>query len=277
MIEIEHPCLRPATITVRDSQTANPYYYQEGGINFYSDNFQVYPPVCNITFECVSTEKIVGGKDDDVRCDDPDAVTFDPTTGLLNFETADIDKYSLGTYRFYMRGTVGLVDKITADYSFMMRLVNPCPTTVLRNKHDFPFVDMRYYLGYNAIQQPFNIEDLISMHSRVDCGPIEIEFIDMAGYPLDDQLFDVGISDDDKKSSQFIVKHQNNNETVGDYLIRYRATLKNYPKATPAILSTPFTVSIVELKQTNYIFNVAPEWLTVLEDQYLVLGNHLVY
>ena len=64
---------------------------------------------------------------------------------------------------------------------------------------------------------------------------------------------------------------------MGDYLIRYRATLKNYPKATPAYLSIPFTVSIVELKQTDYIFNVAPEWLTVLEDQYLVLGNHLVY
>ena len=27
VIEIEHPCLRTASITVRDSQTANPYYY----------------------------------------------------------------------------------------------------------------------------------------------------------------------------------------------------------------------------------------------------------
>ena len=90
------------------------------------------PPVCNITYECLTVEKI-DGTDDDVRCIDPDAVSFDPTTGLLNFETSDIDKYSLGQYRFYMRGTTGTIDKISADYSFIMRLASPCPYTTLRN------------------------------------------------------------------------------------------------------------------------------------------------
>lgn len=191
-IEIEHPCLRPAKISAKDSLTPHSYFYEEGGIDFFAeDNFTVDPPVCNITFECLEVQKIDGGSDNDVRCVDPDAVTFDPATGWLNFETADIDKYSLGQYRFFMRGTTGLVNKISADYSFIMRLANPCPYTFLRNLQEEPFADMRYILGRAALFQPFDTKDLVSVDARVDCGPIEIEFTDQFGRKLDDRLFAV--------------------------------------------------------------------------------------
>jgi len=52
---------------------------------------------------------------------------------------------------------------------------------------------------------------------------------------------------------------------VGEYRIRYRAYLKDYPEAKEAILADPFTITIVEPpSQSDYIFNVAPDWLDYL-------------
>ena len=280
-IEIEHPCLRPAKVTAGDRPTPRPYYYTEGGIDFYASTVSVDPPVCNITFSCISVQKLAG-MDDNVRCNDPDTITFNPETGLLNFETFDIDKYSLGKYKFNMRATVGIgnpFDTINADFFFIMELANPCPFTNLRNMNEFPFKNMRYNLGSDSIMQSFDSKDVIKMDSRIDCGEVEFEFIDQFGRLIDDELFDVVYDDtvDSDSAKKFVVKQQNNTETVGDYLIRYRASLKDYPTANVAVLNTPFIVTIVELKQSDYIFNIAPDWLINLEDQYLLLGNHLVY
>ena len=62
---------------------------------------------------------------------------------------------------------------------------------------------------------------------------------------------------------------------MGEYLVRYRARLRNYPTASVAVLETPFVVRIVEQKLSDYVFNAPPGWLTELEDQYILLGaNH---
>ena len=33
----------------------------------------------------------------------------------------------------------------------------------------------------------------------------------------------------------------------------------------------------MEFKESDYVFNVVPDWLKNLQDQYLVLGDHLIY
>ena len=48
---------------------------------------------------------------------------------------------------------------------------------------------MQYFLNYTSISQPFDTENLISVDTRIDCGPIEFEFIDQFGKPIDDKLF----------------------------------------------------------------------------------------
>ena len=65
--------------------------------------FVLDPPVCDITYECVS----VAGNSTSVKCDDPGTVDFNPKTGNLIFTTIDKEKYSPGIYKFTLRGKAG--------------------------------------------------------------------------------------------------------------------------------------------------------------------------
>ena len=279
-IEILDPCLSPHSISAPPQVSPEDYYYTKGGTTFTASSLIVYPPVCPVTYECLSTE-ILQGSDADIRCDDPEIVTFDPASGHFVFETADMEKYSPGQYQFNMRGTVGVQDKISADYSISLKLVNPCPLTSLRNVLGTSFMDMRYTLGRDAVNQPFIVSDFVEVDTRVDCGQIKLEFIDEQGDPLDENVFAVRQKDDQAeltdKVHNFIVKKQSNSRTVGRYQIRYRATLEDYPSVRPVTLESPFQVDIIGFKESDYVFNVVPDWLTQLEDQYVVLGDHLVY
>ena len=43
-------------------------------------------------------------------------------------------------------------------------------------------------------------------------------------------------------------------------------------------MADKFTITIVEPpSQSDYIFNVAPDWLDYLEDQYVMIGDNLIY
>ena len=75
----------------------------------------------------------------------------------------------------------------------------------------------------------------------------------------------------------FIILKQSVSKTAGEYLIRYRASLEDYPSADPVLLSSPFKVTLVEVKQSDYIFNVEPIWLGEIEDQQIEMGDHLLY
>ena len=54
-------------------------------------------------------------------------------------------------------------------------LVDPCPTVDL-DLQPSPLVDATYVLVEPAMQQPWKAEDLISPKTKVDCGPISVEF-----------------------------------------------------------------------------------------------------
>ena len=41
-----------------------------------------------------------------------------------------------------------------------------------------PFTDMEYELGEKQIAQPYEIDQLVKLNIPVDCGPIQISFMD---------------------------------------------------------------------------------------------------
>ena len=46
----------------------------------------------------------------------------------------------------------------------------------------------------------------------------------------------------------------------------------------PIVLAQPFTVTIVEpANPSTYVFNVMPDWLKKLEDQYVKVGESKIY
>lgn len=136
---------------------------------------------------------------------------------------------------------------------------------------------MRYTLGRDSMKQPFDVNQLIGIDTQIDCGPIKIEFIDENENFLPTDIFSV---EDDLASQvfeNFIILQQRVSKTAGEYLIRYRASLEDYPSADPVLLSSPFKVTIVEVKQSDYIFNVEPIWLVEIKDQQVEMGDHLLY
>lgn len=120
---------------------------------------------------------------------------------------------------------------------------------------------MRYTLGKNLLRQSFDVSKLVAIDSRVDCGEIGIQFMYENGDPLNESLFNVDIPNDDSIGTFTVIK-QNLRSSVGEYLIKYRAYMKNYSQKIFTLLEEPFKVTIVEPpSQSDYIFNVAPNWL----------------
>ena len=105
------------------------------------------PPVCEITYECITVVSL-NETESAISCDDQNVVVYFSTlTGRLILRTYDMAKYSPGVYQFTIRGTSGTVALISTEVVFTMTLVDPCPTTSLSNIQVRPFIDMRYILG----------------------------------------------------------------------------------------------------------------------------------
>ena len=87
-------------------------------------------------------------------------------------------KYTPGSYEFTVRASVGSEVAVSTEFTFNFTLVDPCPTSTLKSLQDFPFIDLRYTLGRNSLEQKFAIANLVELDTQVDCGEIKIEFID---------------------------------------------------------------------------------------------------
>ena len=88
--------------------------------------FVVEPPICIFSYSCSVT---FGLRTD--LCSQTDGTThgvFDPITGNYEFYSIDMANYLPGAYTFEITGTVGTK---STKATFVMTLVDPCPTTVL--------------------------------------------------------------------------------------------------------------------------------------------------
>ena len=63
---------------------------------------------------------------------------FDPKKGSYEFYSTDMANYKPGSYTFEITGTVG---SKSAKTTFIMTLVDPCPTTQLTITQPDPFMD----------------------------------------------------------------------------------------------------------------------------------------
>ena len=100
------------------------------------------PTVCInfIDYSCAVT----GPRTDICEIVDGDTVaTFDPATGDYTFTSIDMANYPAGDYTFTITGTVGAK---SVSETFVMTLVDPCPTTVLTINNPADFVDGDYVL-----------------------------------------------------------------------------------------------------------------------------------
>ena len=87
---------------------------------------------------------MAGSRTDICEIVDGDSVaTFDPATGDYTFTSFDMANYPAGDYTFTITGTVGAK---SVTETFVMTLVDPCPTTVLTINNPADFVDGDYVL-----------------------------------------------------------------------------------------------------------------------------------
>ena len=149
-ITIFDPCYKPASLSDLGQTNPPEYFYTEGGSEFKMRAFVLDPPVCPITYECVSATATVNSTS--VKCNDPGTVDFDSKTGNLIFTTFDKEKYVPGIYMFTLRVTAGTEYPVYNSVTITFTLTNPCPTAKPLVMNQFPFIDMRYTLGRDAIK-----------------------------------------------------------------------------------------------------------------------------
>ena len=150
--------------------------------------FVLDPPVCDVTYECVS----VTGNNNSINCNDPATVNFNPKTGNFIFTAFDKQKHPPGKYKFSIRGKAGTAFPVLKEVEITLTLSDPCFMAKPLKINQFPFFDMRYTLGYDTIAYPF--DELFTFERRFNCGILLLEFIDEKGNPLNPAIFSVPVS-----------------------------------------------------------------------------------
>ena len=116
---------------------------------------------------------------------------------------------------------------------------------------------------------------MIALNTSVDCGAVQLQFIDQTGEVLNSNFFAVG--QEAGVTQVFTVLKQESSASLGEYKIRYKAWLKDHPQVI-VFLDQPFIVRIEEpIYESDIIVNVPPDWLLQLEDQTIRKGENLLY
>ena len=185
-ILFKDPCPDPESVvmTIQTNPAAYLYTAQSPKMQFTMTPFVVSPPICSFTYSCSVT---AGSRLD--LCAIADGSThgvFDHITGNYQFYSIDMTNYLPGQYTFEITGTVGTK---SASATFVMTLVDPCPTTTLTIIQPDPFADKTYILRAAQIDQIWNIDNLITKATAVNCGALTVEFFnDDAGHTLLDSV-----------------------------------------------------------------------------------------
>ena len=131
-----------------------------------------------------------------------------------------------GEYTFKITGTVGTK---SAKTTFMMTLVDPCPTTTLTIINLDFFTDQTYILRDPKIDQLWDIDNLITKSTMVDCGSLSVDFFndDEEQTTLDPDLF----LDDRINLEQLNLTslYTEDVQKVGLYPVKYRVYHTRYP------------------------------------------------
>ena len=114
-------------------------------------------------------------------------------TGTYTFASIDMKRFSPGTYNFTITGRVGLENQIEATTYFVLELRNPCPTAQLL-LIDNPLGNIDYYVGENPITSLYNLNTMVQLSTKVNCGTIYMELkqqVNGVTTPVDTTTFTV--------------------------------------------------------------------------------------
>ena len=150
------------------------YFYTIKGVQMSVTPFEIDPPICHIRYQCSE----IRGKSHDLTCD---KLTFDEESGSLSFQTLDMKTYRPGTYTIKIRGSSGFESQLSAEVDLKLTLKNPCQKALFQTHLTSPFQDSSYTIGVNSIEFAFDKNELVKINTLVDCGPIEIDFVDLEG------------------------------------------------------------------------------------------------
>ena len=90
------------------------YSYTFDGLKFDVKPFVVDPPVCDVTYECISDSCMTK------------AVRFN--NGRFDFETFDMVEFPPGEIEFTIRATVGNLIQLEEITTIKITLIDPCGT-----------------------------------------------------------------------------------------------------------------------------------------------------
>ena len=128
-IEILDPCLRPASITNPGQKSLLVYDYNQQGARLAVAPLDVDPIVCPVTYFCVS----IIGVTMSIDCNDSSVVSVNSQTGVFSFMSHDMEEYLPGEYEVTLKGSAGTEVLVHTEFTFTMRLEDPCPTSKLSN------------------------------------------------------------------------------------------------------------------------------------------------
>ena len=137
-LNIIDPCIDPKGIVAPEQINPPAYLYDRKPFSFTPyPPFESVPPGCDITYTCLGTDSL------DVRCFIPLVTTFDEIDGTWTFQTSDMEKYPVGTYKVTLQGTTGINSFKTATAPFELTLENPCQSAELLLKAKQPLKDIK--------------------------------------------------------------------------------------------------------------------------------------
>ena len=203
-----------------------PYIYTANApaLAFTMNPFVVDPVICPVTYTC---QVLAGSPRLDICSIIEGATkgTFDSITGNFVFESIDMANFPPGIYQLEITGTVGTkTDKIVVD----IELKDPCPNAAI-SLLPSPISDDTYVLRDLAQPQTWLYNQIFTIDTLVDCGPVSVDFYNAA----DSSLLDVTLFDDTRGATalvnnQFSVLQTQDVTKAGLYLISYKAYHKNY-------------------------------------------------
>ena len=211
------PCLDIAVVTSTVQSNPPEYFYEEPTNP--SLQWSVSPPystdyTCPIVYSCMVTMSPTGVDICSIIAGVSSA-QFDPS-GTYVFTSYDMVTYPPGDYTFEITGTVGTK---SATSTFVMTLVDPCLTTALSIIDPDPFTDQTYILRDPQIDLLWDINNLITKETLVDCGPLSVEFYnDDAGQTS----LDPDILLDDRAAFNLVSLSTDDVLKKGSYPLKYR-------------------------------------------------------
>ena len=125
--------------------------------------------------------------------------------------------YAAGDYVFTITGTVG-AKFVTSTWT--MTLSDPCPTTQLTLKNPDAFKNRLYVLRDPQINREWDIDDIITRATPVDCGNLVGYFKDVnTGFFPDSSIFSDNRST--ANAFNFISEYTENVSKKGQYKIKF--------------------------------------------------------